>query len=197
MVLSSTGDFCHFNPSQLLLHLTGRNWGSSCCRAELPHGVKPGQWSPKAKECRNLGNTAERMPWGLFQWGNWEHHTFNPSQLESCSLPPLSTSCLGSDAVGNQYNVPLDSDKANSRQFLKLDQKEVKKLSDKMQSAGASLHQSKETNSSCHYWLQDFKPDYRNLPLFITAGRTWVSCSSFQVQFQPFRPLSTPPKQRN
>lgn len=144
---------------------------------------------------RNAGTQLKGCP-GAVPVRHWEHHTFNPSQLERCSLL-YPQSCLGSDAVGKQHVCLLNSDKANLRQFLKLDQKEVQKLSDKTQSAGASLHQSKETNRSRHYWLQVFKPDYRNLLLFITAGRSWVGCSSPQLQFQPFRPLFTPPKQRN
>lgn len=190
MVFNSTHDVSHFNPSESLLHLTGRNWGSSCCGAEMLYGVKPGQCSPKAKECRNLGNTAERMPWGL-------SHTTLLTHLSWRGAPSFIQKTAWLWCCWKSTPLPLNSNMANSRQFLKLDQKEVQKLSDKMQAAGASLHQSKETNSSCHYWLQDFKPDYRNLLLFITAGRTWVSCSSPQLQFQPLRPLFTPPKHRN
>lgn len=87
----------------------------------------------------------------------------NPSQLERC-YPLYPQSCVGSDAVGNQHRcLHLSSHKANLRQFLKLDQEKVQKRSgciDKIQSAAASLHQSKRARSSCNYWLQVFKPDY-------------------------------------
>lgn len=133
------------------------------------------------------------MPWGLSQWG-----TGNTTLLIHLSWRGAPSFIhLGAWWCWKSAHVSLNSDMANLRQFLKLDQKEVQKLSDKMQSAGASPHQSKETNRSCHHWLQDFKPDFRNLLLFITMGRTWVGCSSPQLQFQPFRPFSTPLKHRN